>query len=77
MTTSLDTQVPDPAAIEATEQPRMIRILDDADLDAVNGGSDNVHDAAVRAALGVLYNNTLHTYETNEMIRNNPCGFYF
>jgi hypothetical protein len=50
MTTGLDTQVPDLAAVAATEenQPQMIRILGAAELDVVNGGS--LHFAVVYAA---------------------------
>jgi hypothetical protein len=59
MITNLNTQV------------QMISILDDADLEAVSGG--NVHDAAVRAALGGLFNNAYAGYLTGEVYRENPC----
>jgi hypothetical protein len=76
MTTNLGTQVPDPAAIKATEkkQHRMIRILDDADLDAVNGGEGNVHDAAVRAALLNQLNHAVIQYEYNNEL-NSHCQY--
>ena len=44
MITNLDTQVRYPTGID---------ILDDADLDAVSGGTGEVHDACVRVALRI------------------------
>ena len=46
-------------------QVRYATILDDADLDAVSGG--DVRDAAVRVALGFLYNQAVIHYETNRI----------
>ena len=40
------------------------------DLDAVNGGTGNVHDACVRVALGVLFNGAMADYMTGEVMRN-------
>ena len=75
MTTNPDTRVRDATAIDASgkKHPRTIGILDDADLHAVNGG--NVHDAVVRAALGILFNRAVAGYDTGEVSRNSPCGF--
>jgi hypothetical protein len=75
MTTNLDTQVRDAAAIDASEKkhPQMIGILDDAALDAVNGGT--VHDVVVRTALATLFNRAVAGYDSGEVIRSNPCGF--
>ena len=44
-----------------------VRHLDDADLDAVAGG--DVRDAAVRVALGVIYNVALAQFGNNEYVR--------
>jgi len=75
MTTNLDTQARDAAAIDvsAKKHPRMIGSLDDADLHAVNGG--NLHDAVVRTALGILFNRAVAGYDTGEVMRSSPCGF--
>jgi hypothetical protein len=75
MTTDLNTQ--DPAVIEATEKkhPQMISILNDADLDAANGGT--FHDAVVRAALGYVFNGSMAQFDKAEPARSNPCGFLF
>jgi hypothetical protein len=72
MTTNFDTQVRYPTGIEATEKKdaSMIRILDDADLHAVNGGA--LHDAVVRAALGVLFDRAMAGFMTGETTRDNP-----
>ena len=59
MTTNLNTQV------------QMISILDDADLEAVNGGT--VRDGVARAVLGVLFNDAFAGYLTGEVYRENPC----
>jgi hypothetical protein len=77
MTTDLNTQVHDSAAIEATEKkhPQVISILNDADLDAVNGG--DFHDAVVRAALGYAFNGAMAQFDKGEPARSNPCGFLF
>ena len=77
MTTNLDTQARDAAAIDASEKkhPRMIGILDEADLRAVNGGS--LHDVVVRTALGILFYRTVAGYDSGEVVRSNPCGFAF
>ena len=49
-------------------------VLEDADLDAVSGGSGYVADAAARAALGFLYNRALTEYMSGEITRNSgPC----
>jgi hypothetical protein len=60
MTSNLDTQVRDPAATEATEtkEPRMIGILDDADLAAVNGGEGFVANGVAHAVLQFYRDNT-------------------
>jgi hypothetical protein len=62
MSTNLSPQVRHQATIEAIEkkEPRMIGILDDADLDAVTGG--DVRDAAVRVALGALFQSSLEGF---------------
>ncbi len=67
MTTNFDAQIRCPAGMEATEQKdsQMILILDDADLDAVNGGT--LHDAVVRVALGALFDVSLAAYLTGEV----------
>jgi hypothetical protein len=65
MITNLDMQVRCPTGID---------VLDDADLDAVNGGTGAVHDACVQVALGILYHTALGNYEMGEMYRNAPCG---
>jgi hypothetical protein len=65
MVTNLDTKVRYPTGIE---------ILDDADLDAVNGGTGEVHDACVRVALGILFHDAFGKYQEGEMYRNAPCG---
>jgi hypothetical protein len=58
MTTDLDKQVP--------------TILDDADVDAVNGGT--IRDACVRVALSFLYNQAVNGYETNRIMNEmGPC----
>jgi hypothetical protein len=70
MTTNLNTQVHDPAAIEKTENklPQMISILDEANLDAVNGGA-NVVDGVARATLGFLLNHAVVDYMVGEAMR--------
>ena len=77
MTTDLNTQAHDPAAIEATEKkhPQVIGILNDADLDAVSGG--DFHDAVVRAALSYSFNGAMAQFDKGEPARSNPCGFLF
>lgn len=53
-------------------QVRYATILDDADLDAVSGG--DVHDAAVRTALGFLFNGALtRQMEGEEYRAMGPC----
>jgi hypothetical protein len=78
MTANLDTQVRYPTTIEPTEakEARMIRILDDADLDAVNGGTSNFHDVVVRAALGVLFDRAWAGYSTGAITESlGPCNW--
>ena len=53
-------------------QVRYPTILDDADLDAVSGG--DVRDAAVRTALGFLFNGALARHMEGEEFRAiGPC----
>jgi hypothetical protein len=76
MTSNLDTQAGDPAAIEATEtkEPRMIGILDYADLVAVNGGS--VGDGVARAVLSFRLDLAAVEYGAGEFFRRvGPCGY--
>jgi len=55
-----------------TNLDKHVRSLDDADLDAVSGG--DVHDAAVRAALGYIYSDTLINFEQSAIYKAlGPC----
>lgn len=75
MTSNLDTQARDPAAIEATETkgPRMIGVVEDADLAAVNGGS--VGDGVARAVLPFRLGWAAIQYDVGEVYKDSgPCG---
>jgi hypothetical protein len=63
MTTT--TQRRDPAAIEV--------VLDETNLDAVNGGS--VGDGVARAVLSWQLNNAVIGYMTGQVIKESPCPF--
>jgi hypothetical protein len=55
-------------------QVRCSSVLDDVDLEAVRGGTGEVHDACVRVALGFLYNQAVAGYETNRITKEiGPC----
>jgi len=47
MTRTIELQVDDRAPIETAETTQMERVLDEADLAAIGGGTGNVHDAVV------------------------------